>query len=82
MLADAAEAVARTLDRTELEQPTAEMLEARLDDLIRSRIADGQLDHSDLTLRDLAIIRTVFARLLIGTFHTRINYPTSAARRS
>lgn len=76
MLADAAEAVARTIG-VRIEEPTVELLEQELDKLIRDRIADGQLDECDLTMRDLGIIRTVFARLLIGTLHSRIVYPTN-----
>lgn len=74
MLADAAEAVARTIG-VRVEEPTVELLEAELDRLFRDRIADGQLDECDLTMRDLGIVRTVFARLLIGTLHSRIIYP-------
>jgi hypothetical protein len=74
MLADASEAVARTLGMR-VDEPTAELIEHDLAALFRERIADGQLDECDLTLHDLVIIRSVFARLLIGTFHSRIMYP-------
>lgn len=74
MLADASEAVARTL-AIHVEEPTVEMIERDLATLFRDRIADGQLDECDLTLHDLVIVRSVFARLLIGSFHTRIVYP-------
>ncbi|MEI8135132.1 MAG: HDIG domain-containing metalloprotein [bacterium] len=74
MLADASEAVARTLI-LRVHEPTIEMLEHDLATLFRERIADGQLDECDLTLHDLVIVRSVFARLLIGSFHSRISYP-------
>ena len=74
MLADASEAVARTLGMR-VDEPTVELIEHELASLFRERIADGQLDECDLTLHDLVIIRSVFARLLIGTFHSRITYP-------
>ena len=74
MLADASEAIARTL-AMRVDEPTVELIEHDLASLFRERIADGQLDECDLTLHDLVIIRSVFARLLIGTFHTRISYP-------
>ncbi|MDP4219699.1 MAG: HDIG domain-containing protein [Bacteroidota bacterium] len=74
MLADASEAVARTL-LMRVDEPTVELIEADLAALFRERIADGQLDECDLTLHDLVIIRNVFARLLIGSFHSRISYP-------
>lgn len=74
MLADASEAVVRTLGMR-VDEPTVELIEYDLAALFRERIADGQLDECDLTLHDLVIIRSVFARLLIGSFHTRITYP-------
>jgi cyclic-di-AMP phosphodiesterase PgpH len=75
MLSDASEAIARTM-ALRVEEPTTEMLEEELAQLFQKRIADGQLDECDLTLHDLVIIRSVFARLLIGSFHSRINYPS------
>ena len=51
------------------------MIEHDLAALFRDRIADSQLDECDLTLHDLVIIRNVFARLLIGSLHSRIAYP-------
>src|SRR5205085_10046053 len=46
MLADASEAVARTL-ALRTEEPTIELLEHDLAALFRERIADGQLDECD-----------------------------------
>ena len=73
MLADSVEAASRTLDK-----PTP----SRIVDFVRSMIedkrADGQLDDSDLTLRDLKKIQDVFVRILSGTLHARIDYPGSA----
>ncbi len=77
MLADASEAVTRTLG-AKIEEPTIELIENELATLFRARISDGQLDDCDLTMHDLVVIRNVFARLLIGTFHSRINYPQPA----
>jgi putative nucleotidyltransferase with HDIG domain len=74
MLADASEAITRTLG-SRIEEPTVELIEAELAILFRERISDGQLDDCDLTMHDLVVVRNVFARLLIGTFHSRINYP-------
>lgn len=81
MLADASEAIARTM-ALRAEEPTTEMLEEELHRLFQKRIADGQLDECDLTLHDLVIVRSVFARLLIGTFHSRINYPSHLTKQS
>ena len=41
------------------------------------RVADGQFDECDLTLRDLDRIREAFVGQLLGMYHTRIAYPQS-----
>ena len=45
--------------------------------IIEERIADGQFDECDLTLRDLERIREAFVGQLLGMYHTRIAYPQS-----
>jgi putative nucleotidyltransferase with HDIG domain len=75
MLADASEAVARTVAHQSME-PSLEVMEAAIDRLVRERFDEGQLDDCDLTIRDLTIVRAIFARLLVGMHHARIVYPT------
>ncbi len=48
-----------------------------IDQLINDRIADGELNESNLTLRELKIIREVFQQVLQGVHHPRIAYPES-----
>ena len=43
--------------------------------IIEDRVADGQFDECDLTLRDLERIREAFVGQLLGMYHTRIAYP-------
>jgi putative nucleotidyltransferase with HDIG domain len=70
MLADAVEASARTL-----EDPSPQKLEALIDDIIRKRFAEGELDECPLTLTDLTKIKTAFLGVLVGIYHSRIRYP-------
>ena len=70
MLADTVEALSRTLDGGR------EELERTIDKIIKERLLDGQLDHSDLSLRDLDKIKNSFVRNLIGMSHQRIKYKT------
>jgi len=70
MLADNAEAATRTLKK-----PTAAKLEKYIWDLIMERFRTGELNESDLTLRDLETIKLTFAHVLTGHFHSRIEYP-------
>ncbi len=70
MLADEAEAVSRANRPGSVEE-----IEELVDALIRSRMTDGQLDESDLTLRDLQKIRNTFVNVLQGIYHPRMEYP-------
>jgi cyclic-di-AMP phosphodiesterase PgpH len=70
MLADGSEARARA------ERPEDEEAIRRI---VRSTIEvaqkQGQLDETQLTLRDLSLITEVFVNILRGTHHPRISYP-------
>lgn len=70
MLADSCEARVRSAQARspkEVEQIVRETIKAKLD--------EGELDQSDLTLRDLDRIRQAFLDVLQGMFHPRIQYP-------
>lgn len=75
MLADACEAAVRSLGR-----PTPGRIEGVVRKLVKDRLEQGQLDQSDLTLRDLDLIAATFSRVLSGIFHGRIEYPESVLR--
>jgi putative nucleotidyltransferase with HDIG domain len=70
MLADSVEASVRSL--ASRDEPAIRAMVTRI---IEERIADGQFDECDLTLRDLERIRTAFVEQLLGMYHTRIAYP-------
>jgi putative nucleotidyltransferase with HDIG domain len=70
MLADGVEASVRSL--ASRDEPAIRAMVTRI---IDERIADGQFDECDLTLRDLQQIRTAFVEQLLGMYHTRIAYP-------
>jgi hypothetical protein len=70
MLADSVEAGARTLQR-----PSAATIEQTVERIVNGKLEDGQLDECDLTFSDIVKIKEVFARILIGSHHPRINYP-------
>lgn len=69
-LADAVESASRSLDK-----PSPQKLEQLIDDIIRSRIQEGQLDECDLTMRDLRTISEKFLFTLRSMMHSRIAYP-------
>ena len=70
MLADSAEAAVRVLNN-----PTPEAVRNAIEHLVQQKMGSGQLDDAPLTLRDLDRIKREFARVMSGTYHTRIGYP-------
>lgn len=70
MLADTVEAAVRSMQNR-----TPGRIEGMVRKIIKDKLMDGQLDESDLTLRDLDIIANSFIRVLSGIFHSRIEYP-------
>ena len=70
MLADAVEASSRTLAN-----PTSHRLRAHIDSVLKNINADGQLDETNLTFKELSILGDSFHKVLRGIFHHRIAYP-------
>jgi putative nucleotidyltransferase with HDIG domain len=70
MLADTVEAATRTLSN-----PSAGRLRKQVEELVEQRFLEGELDDSDLTMRDLKGIIDGFMSVLLGIFHQRIEYP-------
>ena len=73
MLADGVEAAARVLN-----EPTPAKIREVIDHIVRQRIDQGQLRDAPLTLKQLEVVKEQFARLLIGQYHNRIDYPASS----
>lgn len=70
MLADGAEASVRSLD-----DQTPENIRAIVKKIIDTVVADGQLDESNVTMRELMLIRESLVNTLINVYHQRISYP-------
>ncbi|MBI2419850.1 MAG: HDIG domain-containing protein [Ignavibacteriales bacterium] len=70
MLADTCESAFRSMNN-----PEPEKVENLVRKLIDARLADGQLDDSPLTYKDLEIIRKTFVSVLISQSYRRIRYP-------
>lgn len=70
MLADAVEAACRTLP-----EPTADRIQGLVQRIINNIFCDGQLDESELTLRDLHSIAASFNKILCAMYHQRVEYP-------
>jgi len=70
MLADAIEASSRTLV-----DPTPSRINGHIQAIVRKLYNEGELDGSELTLKDLTQASESFHRILTGIFHHRIEYP-------
>jgi putative nucleotidyltransferase with HDIG domain len=73
MLADGIEAATRVLH-----DPTPDKIRDVVEHIVRQRVEQGQLADAPLTLRQLEIVKDEFARVLVGMYHNRIDYPTAA----
>ncbi len=70
MLADSTEAVVRASD-----DRSPERINQLVEEVIAERVAEGQLDESDLTLRDLRTIADSFKSTMRAVYHPRVQYP-------
>jgi putative nucleotidyltransferase with HDIG domain len=75
LIGDVVEASSRSLDN-----PTPSRIEHLVHERIDRIFLDGQLDESELTLKDLNIIAESFIRILHGIFHQRIDYSEPVVR--
>lgn len=73
MLADSIEAASRSLD-----EPTPVRLQNIVRNIVQRKFMEGQLDDCSLTLKDLSKVEVAFARILLGIYHQRIDYPKAA----
>jgi len=69
-LADSIESAARCLERV-----TPQKIEQLITDIIRKRVADGQLDDCDLRFKDLEAVAEAFRHTLSSMMHSRVAYP-------
>lgn len=70
MLADTAEAAVRAGGNQ-----APEVIEKRIQELIKEKIDSGQLNDSPLCFADVQRISYAFAQVLTGLYHKRIEYP-------
>ncbi len=72
MLADVVEATTRSMMPLKNKDDNIEQIVKRM---VKAKLQDGQLDESDLMLKDVDKIIGAFNRLLVGMYHERIEYP-------
>ncbi|MGH1338610.1 MAG: HD family phosphohydrolase [Aureispira sp.] len=70
MIADSLEAASKSL-----KSPTEEDINNLVENIIKGKIANGQLQHTNLSFKELEKIKVVFKKLLKSMNHVRIVYP-------
>lgn len=70
MVCDATESAARAMS-----DPTPGKLDTLVRTIAEKRLADGQFDDCELTLKDLHAIVESISRTLAGMYHARVAYP-------
>lgn len=70
MMADCVEAASHSI-----KEYTAANIDKMVDNIIDSRVNDGELNLCPLTFQDISTIKEVFKKRLKAIYHTRISYP-------
>lgn len=69
MLADSVEAASRSL-----KDPNAESISSLVDRIIEYKLEQGQLNNSNLTLKEITTIKSIFKSMLMSIYHIRLEY--------
>ncbi len=70
LLADGIEAASRAM-----KSPTYNKLENLINKIVDDHISEGQLDNCPLTFRHIQVIKETFLSILVGVYHSRVEYP-------
>lgn len=70
MMADAVEAASRSL-----KEKNAIAINDLVDEIIDYKISQNQFINSDITFKDITIIKKIFKKRLMNIYHVRIEYP-------
>lgn len=69
MLADSVEAASRSI-----KEPDAESINTLVERIIDYKLAQNQLNDSNITLKEIETIKLIFKTMLMGIYHVRIDY--------
>jgi len=69
MLADSVEAASRAL-----KEPDEKSLSDLVDRIVKYKLDQNQLSDSNITLKEIETIKTIFKRMLMSIYHVRIDY--------
>ena len=70
MLADSVEAAVKSI-----KDINPIKIDTMVRNIVKDKLYDGQLDESELTMKEIETIIKSFVKILQGIYHTRIEYP-------
>lgn len=70
MMCDASEAASKSL-----QNPTAQSISDLIDRIIEKQMSDNQFLNSDITFKEVEIIKKVIKKKLLNMYHLRVEYP-------
>jgi len=70
MMCDAAEAASKSL-----KNPTAQSINDLIDKIIKKQMSENQFLNSDITFREIEVIKKVIKKKLMNIYHLRVEYP-------
>lgn len=70
MMCDTAEAASKSI-----KNPTAQSISNLIDKIIDKQMADNQFLNSDITFREIKVIKKVIKKKLMNIYHLRVEYP-------
>jgi putative nucleotidyltransferase with HDIG domain len=70
MMCDASEAASKSL-----KNPTAQSVSALIDKIVAKQMADDQFLNSNITFREITVIKKVIKKKLMNIYHLRVEYP-------
>jgi len=69
MLADSVEAASRAL-----KEPNFKSINDLVDRLVNYKLDQGQLKNSNITLKEIETVKSIFKKMLMSIYHVRIDY--------
>jgi len=70
MMADSVEAASKSL-----KNPNAEQLEEFVNKIVSDKMNENQFDSSDITLKEIEIVKNILFKKLVNIYQLRIEYP-------
>lgn len=75
MLADSTEAAVRSIDKM-----TPKKIEKMINDIFEDRLKDGQLNETDMTVKEINTVKETLIDGLMSIYHSRLSYTESNSK--